>query len=373
MTALTARRASRTKIASILELPSTAQTVYEGGVACWDTSTGLVAKGAASTTLIPIGIYKGNQLDANGATVIASGGTALVELNNEITFRWMVNHGSDTVVAASLGGLVYLYDDQTVGNTSNGGTLSVAGRAWRLDTIKGVLVSTDFTQPTTSAATLTSNLAAITHGNGAALIGIEDAGNFTAKATVENALAEIYQTLETAQGIIAVPIQCALLGTTGAPLAVFADNAASAPGLQINDAASYGVAWNDAATQVAVANVVPLPLDLDVTKAIVVRALVSKSGATVGDAVKLTITAKFLKPASLDDFDSDHGGDTNALTGNATTKTVTKLSLTIAANALSAVPAALVLTYKPKNGTLGTDDCYCHAMWLEYTKMVLTS
>ena len=184
MTALTARRASRTKAASILDLPGKTETVYEGGVACWDTSTGLVAKGFASTTLIPIGVYKGNQADANGAFAIPASGNVSVELNKEITFRWMVN-GTDAVVAAGLGGLVYLVDDQTVGATSNGGTLSIAGRAWRLDSIKGVLVSTDFVQASTSAATLQTNLAAVTHGNGAALVSIEDAGNFTAATTVE--------------------------------------------------------------------------------------------------------------------------------------------------------------------------------------------
>lgn len=178
---------------------------------------------------------------------------------------------------------------------------------------------------------------------------------------------------QTAQAIIPVPIQCALLATTGAPLAVFADNAASNPGLQIQNAVSYGLAWNDAATQVAVANVVPIPLDCDVTKAMTIRALVSKSGATSGDATKLTITAKFLQPAALDDADSDHGGDSDSVVGNATAKTVTKLSLTIAANALTSTPAALILTYKPKNGTLGTDDFYMHAMWIEYTRLLMTS
>ena len=133
MTALAASRQSKTYSAKYIELPGTAQTVYKGGVACWDTSTGLVAKAATSATMVPIGVF------TEDATV-AAGGTVVIELFRELHARWMANDGTDTVVAANLGTLCYLKDDQTVTKTDATNTQSVAGRIWKIDSVKGVLV-----------------------------------------------------------------------------------------------------------------------------------------------------------------------------------------------------------------------------------------
>ena len=132
--ALTKARAVKFVRASNLELPAKNEAVWKGGIACWDTSTGLVAKGFASTTLIPIGTY------AEDREAVASG-TVLVNLFREINAVWMPNAGGgDAVVAADLGGLAYLADDNTVQNNDATNTLSVFGRIWKLDSTKGVLV-----------------------------------------------------------------------------------------------------------------------------------------------------------------------------------------------------------------------------------------
>lgn len=142
MAALTDKRSVKTKSFRWLKLPATAATYFKGGLVCWDTSTGLVAKATASTTMIPIGLVA----DDNGPSdinqvVVASGGTLIVELFREIHAVWMVNAtAGDAVVAANLGGFAYMVDDQTVANNDATNTRSVAGRIWQLDATKGVLV-----------------------------------------------------------------------------------------------------------------------------------------------------------------------------------------------------------------------------------------
>lgn len=134
MTALAASRRETDYTAQYIELPGTAQTVYKGGIACWDTSTGLVAKAAASATMVPIGEFTEDK-------TVASGGTVVIKLFRELKAKWMVNaSGGDAVVAADLGKLCYVLDDQTVANNDNTNARSVAGRIWKLDSTKGVLV-----------------------------------------------------------------------------------------------------------------------------------------------------------------------------------------------------------------------------------------
>jgi hypothetical protein len=114
------------------------EAVFQGGLACIDTSTGLVAKGFVSTTLVPIGKFVEDSAAAANKVV-------LVELFREIEAMWFVNDGGAAVVAADIGGLAYILDDQTVSNTDATNTKSVAGRVWAIDTVKGVLVEPIFT------------------------------------------------------------------------------------------------------------------------------------------------------------------------------------------------------------------------------------
>jgi hypothetical protein len=135
MTALAASRRTTTEKISSVELKGKTEQVWKGGTACLDTSTGLVAKAFASTTLIPIGTFADDQNTA-------AGGTVTVKLFKELHCVWRVNDAAgNPVVAANIGSLCYLLDDQTVTNTDATNTLSVAGRALKIDTIRGVLVA----------------------------------------------------------------------------------------------------------------------------------------------------------------------------------------------------------------------------------------
>jgi len=131
MSALAASTVRRYKKFSNIELAGKTEQVYKNGLACFDVSTGLVAKGFVSVNLKPIGWYSE---DKN----IGAGGTIVVELFKEITAVWLKNDG--TVVAGTVGNLCYVLDDITVSNTDNSNTRSVAGRVWAIDTTLGVLV-----------------------------------------------------------------------------------------------------------------------------------------------------------------------------------------------------------------------------------------
>ena len=134
MSALSKTRFIKVVKATRMTLPSTAEQVYQGGLACFDTSTGLIKKGAASTTLIPIGLYTDD-------TLVPSNGSVTVELFREFHGTWFVNSASgDLIAQTECGSNVYVVDDQTVAKTSNSNARSIAGRAWRVDNNKGVLV-----------------------------------------------------------------------------------------------------------------------------------------------------------------------------------------------------------------------------------------
>jgi len=169
-------------------------------------------------------------------------------------------------------------------------------------------------------------------------------------------------------GQINIPLSACVLASTGAPLAVFSDGASATPGTQITNSKTWGVRWNNHATPTAIACNVALPQDLDPLYDVQFHALVSKTGATVGDATTVTVAAYLTVPTGLHDADTNFGGASNAVVGNATAKTVTEVIRTLALADLVAPPANLALTFGPTAATLGTDDFVMHSAWLEYTR-----
>lgn len=175
-----------------------------------------------------------------------------------------------------------------------------------------------------------------------------------------------------AQAVVHVPLANGILAA-GTPLAAFADNASSNPGVTLADSKSVAVRWNNNGTQTAVWYRVDMPQDMNDAAAVVAHVLASKSGATLGDATTFTIAAFFQTVAALHDADADCGGATTALVGNATAKTVAELTLSIAAGDVPPAPCSLAFSIKPTDGTLGTDDAMVHGIWFEYTRKPLTS
>lgn len=163
-----------------------------------------------------------------------------------------------------------------------------------------------------------------------------------------------------------IPIGSLWLGTTGAPLVIFADAETAPPGIQLTNSKAMTVRWNDHATPTPVGTCIQYPPDLDSTQPVVFKALVSKIGATVGDATTITVNFYEQSVGVLHDASSDLGGVTNALVGDAASKTISLLKLSISPT--KAPPAGATILFGPTANLLGTDDFVLHTAWLEYAK-----
>lgn len=135
MSALTQSRMVVETVYKNIPLPLAASTaVYEGGIACLDTSAHVCTKGAAANANL---IYVGQFLqdyDNSGSTATAF---VMVSLNTEVTIRWYDSvTGGNAVTSANLFSTVYIFDDHTLTTSSSGN--SSAGRLWAVDPVKGV-------------------------------------------------------------------------------------------------------------------------------------------------------------------------------------------------------------------------------------------
>ena len=126
-------RMTRNEAWGYFEHPLTnAVAVERGELACIDTATGLLTKGATSLTLRPIGYF---ETDGTGDGTT----TFRVRLFDEIRVHWWDNDtGGTPVVAADVGNLCYVLDDRTVTGDATGA--SAAGRVWGVNTLNGVAV-----------------------------------------------------------------------------------------------------------------------------------------------------------------------------------------------------------------------------------------
>ncbi len=164
---------------------------------------------------------------------------------------------------------------------------------------------------------------------------------------------------------LSIPL-ASFVDADGDPIAKFSSAASPTYGFTLADSEAMCIRWNnDAAPGTALCQVA-LPSDLDDARDAVLEFLCSKSGATVGDATTLTITAFIVGVGDLHDADANAGGVTNALVGNAAAKTTALLSRTIAAADIPAGARSMTFTVTPTAGTLGTDDLMLHDVRLRY-------
>ncbi len=272
------------------------------------------------------------------------------------------------ITQANVGDNVFLVDDQTVDVTAQ-----VANKIF-VGIIASYIDSTHAwvdIEPAILQADVATHIADGSAAHSASAVSIADAGNFTAATEAEAALQEIYQHLKSAKGIITIPTPA--FDSAGVALAAFSSADTVTCGYCVTSK-GMGIRWNNHATPgPAVATKVIVPPDADVTANMTLHILASKVGATVGDAVKFTIEAFNNVVDAAYDADTDFGGDTGAMVGDDTTKHVQHLTRTLALADLTAYPAAMELTIKPKNGLLGTDDVIMLAAWIEYKKKLLTA
>jgi len=205
----------------------------------------------------------------------------------------------------------------------------------------------------------------------AATVSIADAGTFTDETTVEAGTQEIYQHIASAQAFLNLPLG----GWTeqdGTVLADFSNGDSTTPGWNAGDE-SFGIRWNNHANPDPITTSVPIPPDLDASADVVLHILAAKVGATVGDAVTWLVEAFNNADTALYDADTDFGGTSSAMTGDAATKTCQEETLTLASANVAGSPCVLTLTVQPTDGKLGTDDVIILGVWLEYTRKILTA
>jgi len=314
-------------------------------IALTGSDQGYVVKGTNSTNLLSIGRFAETKDNTGGA---AGDVEVEVDFGREVQCLKAVNDTGTAVDDGDVGQKIYYKTNTTV--TASATSTSIAGICWGFDS-KGRVIF----EPTSRFIPAASDASSVT---------VTDSGGYLASADVEGALEELAHSV----GYVNVPITAAIDIATGALMAAFSNGASATPGTALVDSKTVGVRWNNHATPGAISVNVPMPEDLDDAENVVVHALVSKTGATLADATKLTIAAFEIVPGALHDADADMGGDTGAVTGDATAKTVTELTLTLTAANIHAAPSALNLQIKPKAGTLGTDDLVLHAVYLEYVR-----
>lgn len=195
---------------------------------------------------------------------------------------------------------------------------------------------------------------------------ISDAGSYTDATNVETALQRLMRDTQE----VHVDLSSAL-DADGDPLAKFVDNASPNPGFNLANSEAFGIRWNNNATQnqpVLLSCTIPRSYDAN-DSVLTCHVVASKIGATVGDATTFTIAAFAQIVGNLHDSESDLGGATSAMTGNATSKTVQRVTreMTNTSGVSATTPTKLTFTITPTSGTLGTDDVIVHDVYFTWT------
>jgi hypothetical protein len=335
-----------------------ADIIYAGALVSVNAA-GYAVPGADSAGQIFMGVAQERRDNTSG-----NAGDLSVNVRRRGLFKMTLG---TAITQANLGDNVFLVDDQTVDVTAQVAQKIFCGIiAAYIDTTHAWV---DI-EPAIKQADLAAHIADAVAAHSASAISIADAGNFTAQTETEAALQEVYQDLLTAKGIINIPTPA--FSAAGVALAAFADGASDVPGYCVT-AKGLGVRWNNHAAPLAVGAKVMVPPDADITANMTLHVLAAKVGATLGDAVKFTVAAYNNVVDAAFDVDASFGGDSSAMTGDDTTKHVQHVTLALALADLAAYPAAMELTIKPKDGTLGTDDVIMLAAWIEYQKKLLTA
>jgi hypothetical protein len=271
-------------------------------------------------------------------TAAASGALVTVRLR---TAEGTLKGTAKTSFAA--GAVLYGADDGKIDDASNGSSIGTAVNAASAD------------------GDVCEFIPAGVKSTTAATVSIADAGAFTAQTTAEAALAEIYQHILSVQKTVCVPLG-AITREDGTALTAQATTVAGYS--QIGNKEQVINIPVDCSAGEALGFNVPLPLDLDDAKDVVVKVLVSK--ATDNDVLTLDAEAYFVAAGDLQNTDSqDTAAQTIVAAG-------TVLSFTCGADGVPAAPAAVtvVLTL---GGTNDGDAVYIHGVWVQYGAKLLTS
>lgn len=141
MTALAKERALREERWNYKQFTlASGKKAWKGGIAMYDQSAGFVIPaetGAGQSDLFALGTFE-ETVDATAAAALVN-----VRLKKEVRLFWFSNDGTNPVTANDIGKQVYAVDDQTVSISSATSTRSVLGRAWAVDSTRGVAVEVE--------------------------------------------------------------------------------------------------------------------------------------------------------------------------------------------------------------------------------------
>jgi len=195
----------------------------------------------------------------------------------------------------------------------------------------------------------------------AATVSVADSGGFTSAATVEAALAEIYQGMLSAQWTIPVPLGAITMedGT------VLTKQATTVAGIaQLSDKEQVINIPVDCTSGESLGFSVPVPQDLDDSAAVTVHVLAGKAA----DNDVLTLDCE-VYPCAVGDTANADIQDTAAQT---ITQAASELTFTCGADGVLAAPGTLSVVLA-LGGTNDGDAVYIYGAWIEYTKAMLTS
>lgn len=195
----------------------------------------------------------------------------------------------------------------------------------------------------------------------AATVSIADAGGFTSQATVEAALAEIYQHLLSAQVTIPIPLG-SITEEDGTALTKQATTVAGYE--QLSDKETVITIPIDCSEGESLGFSIPVPQDLDDSADVLVHVLAGKDA----DNDTLTLDCE-VYPSAAGDVGNADIQDTAA---QAITQAVSELIFTCGADGVLAAPGTLSAVLA-LGGTNDGDAVYIYGAWIEYTRKILTS
>ncbi len=308
---------------------------------------GLIAAGC----LAAVGKASATYDNRTGSELGGAAGACDVEVEYGV-FQWATAGGGDAIAADDVGKVCYVVDDQTVALTSDTDTRGIAGFITEVRDSKPYV----YMGP---------------HVAGLIVIAASEASQLD---TAQTEIAALEVDAATTNASFSVPLT-GFLDADGDPLVKFAADNVGTVGYNLADSEALNLRWNNYPSNPGVTAITQfaLPADLDDAGDIVLQFLCSKSGATVGDATKITYAAYIVSEGDLHDADTVVTGDTAALVGNAVAKTTDILAATIAAADVPAGAVTMTLKIFPKSGTIETDDFMIHAVRVKYTRKIQTA
>lgn len=336
-----------------------------GRVVCGDHENAEPPDSAQDVTVNALGVVLYEAMSPPSSDGFADGYTVGIKAKGEAWAELLSG------AAPTAGASVYVYRGATAADRGKVTQDSGAADVTRLEGAKftGLTESgravIDLSGGAASAGTaaVASELAATANGQGASLVGIEDAGAFTSAANVEAALAEIYQHIKTANACMPGVSLCLLreIDASGDVSNIAANGGILAsdttPIFRSGATEGFEVSW--AAGNVDPVQLeIPVPQDLDDTANVTVDLLV-KSGAT--NAATFTVNSTW-----------DHGTQVaDTATDGAQSASYHKITATIAAADIPAGATSLSIQLIP--AAHATDAIDLGGMRVNYKRKLLTS